>query len=182
MAQATGKATEIQLVPLAELGDGQAAYIRNTCIEIALAIVSKELKKAPKDLIVRDIQPSVDLGYSVASWNEVTGASTGTYETMTSGTMADMRFVALFGVKDDSPETNVSKVKVNLGGSDKAVWQLEALYSANGGARVGLAPTPVLIPQNKPYTISRYVLNANSPAHIALKGFVIEPRGRTISP
>jgi len=176
------QATEIQLVPLAELGDGQAAYIRNQCIEIVLAKVSKELKMAPEKLIVRDIQPNVDLGYTVASWNEVTGATAGAYEEMTSGTMADMRFVALFGVKDDSPEVNVSKVKVNLGGSDKTVWQLEALYSANGDARVGLAPTPVLIPQNKPYTISRYVLNINSAAHIVLKGFVIEPRGRTISP
>lgn len=176
------QAIEIQLVPLAELGDGQAAYIRNQCIEIALAKVSKELKMAPEKLIVRDIQPSVDLGYGVASWNEVTGAVANTYEVMTSGTMADMRFVALYGIKDDSPEVNVSKVKVNIGGSDKTVWQLEALYSVNGDARVGLAPTPVLIPQNKPYTISRYVLNATSAAHIVLKGFVVEPRGRTISP
>lgn len=176
------QATEIQLVPLAELGDGQSAYIRNKCIEIAIAKVSQELKMAPEKLIVRDIQPSVDLGYSVASWNEVTGTTANAYETMTSGTMADMRFTALYGVKDDSPEVNVSKVKVNIGGSDKVVWQIEGLYSLNGGARVGLAPTPVLIPQNKPYTISRYVLNASSAAHIALKGFVVEPRGRTISP
>lgn len=176
------QATEIQLVPLAELGDGQAAYIRNQCIGIVLAKVSKELKMAPEKLIVRDIQPSVDLGYGVASWNEVTGAVANTYEEMTKGTMADMRFVALYGVKDDSPEVNVSKVKVNIGGSDKTVWQLEALYSTNGDVRVGLAPTPVLIPQNKPYTISRYVLNATSAAHIVLKGFVVEPRGRTISP
>lgn len=176
------QATEIQLVCLPELSDGQAAYIRNTCIDIVLAKVSKELKMAPEKLIVRDIQPSVDLGYSVASWNEVTGATASTYETMTSGTLADRRFVALYGIKDDSSEVNVSKVKVNIGGSDKTVWQLEALYSANGGARIGLAPTPVLIPQNKPYTISRYVLNTYSAAHIVLKGFVVEPRGRTISP
>jgi len=178
------QATEIQLVPLSELGDGQAAYIRNTCIEIVLKIVSKELKMAPEKLIVRDIQPGVDLGYSstIASWNEVTGATASAYETMTSGTMGDVRFVALYGVKDDSSEVNVSKVKVVVGGSDKTVWQLEALYSANGGARVGLAPTPVVIPQNKPYTISRYVLNVSSAAHIVLKGFVVEPRGRTISP
>lgn len=176
------QAIEIQLVPLSELGDGQAAYIRNECIKIALGIVSKELKMDPGKLVVRDIQPGVDLGYPIDSWDEITGATANAYETMASGTIADMRFVALYGIKDDSSEVNVSKVKVNVGGSDKTVWQLEALYGVNGDARVGLAPTPVLLPQNKPYTISRYVLNTYGPAHIVLKGFVIEPRGRTISP
>lgn len=176
------QAIEIQLVPLSELGDGQAAYIRNQCIAIVLAIVSKELKMDPGKLIVRDIQPGVDLGYTLDSWDEITGAAANAYETMTSGTMGDMRFVALYGIKDDSESVNVSKVKVNVGGSDKTVWQLEALYGVNGNARVGLAPTPVLLPQNKPYTISRYVLNTRGPAHIVLKGFVVEPRGRTISP
>lgn len=175
-------ATEIQLIPQAELATGQAAAIRNGAIKAVLTQAAREMRLSPEKLLVRDIQPSVDLDYSSATWHEKTSSSTGAYETMSTGTLADRRYIGIYGIMDDSESINVSKIKINVGGSDKAIWFLENLYSINGGPRIGFSPSVVLIPQRKLYTISRYVLYASSPAHIVLKGFVVEAYGRLLSP
>lgn len=175
-------ATEIQLIPQSELSTGQAAIIRNGAIAFVIGQAVRELRLSPEKLLVRDIDPSVDLDYSKASWYEQTGATADAYETMSTGTLADMRYVGIYGIQDNSESINVSKIKVNVGGSDKAIWFLENLYSINGGPRVGFSPSVVLIPQRKLYTISRYVLVASSPAQIVLKGFVVEAVGRVLTP
>jgi len=176
------RATEIQLIPQAELSTGQAANIRNGARDAVVIQAARELRLSPNKLLVRDIDPLTDLDYSKASWHELTGATADVYETMSTGTMADWRYMGIYGVQDYSESINVSKIKINVGGSDKAIWFLENLYSINGGPRIGFSPSVVLIPQRKLYTISRYVLNANYPAHIVLRGFVVEAVGRVLTP
>lgn len=175
-------ASEIMLIPQAELSTGQAAVIRNGAIAFVLGKASTELKLPEDKLVVRDIQPSVDVGYTYSTWDEVTGATAATYESMTSGTMSDMRYVGIYGVKDDSEGVNVTKIRIKVGNSIKAVWHLENLYSVNGGPRIGFAPSVVLLPQNMPYAIDRYVYVAAASAQIKLKGFVVEPYGKVLSP
>jgi len=176
------RVTEIQLIPFAELSTGQAAGIRNGARDAVIAQAARELRLSPDKLLVRDIDPKEDLDYSRASWDEQTGATADAYETMSTGTMADRRYIGIYGVQDNSESVNVSKIKINVGASDKAIWFLENLYSINGGPRIGFSPSVVLIPQRKLYTISRYVLEASSPAQIVLKGFVVEAYGRLLSP
>jgi hypothetical protein len=175
-------AIEVQLIPLSELGPGQAAAIRNEAINYVVRIASSELRLAASKLLVRDIDPAVDLGYSRATWFGRTGDTVDTYEVMCTGTMADMRYIGLYGVQDSSDPISVGKIRVNVGGSDKTIWCLEGLYSMEGAPRVGLSPSVILIPQRKKYTIYRYVLVANSPAQIVLKGFAVEAVGRIFSP
>jgi len=175
-------ASEIQLIPQAELATGESAAIRKGAIAAVKAMVSRELNLPEDKLVVRDIQPSVDLGYTYSTWDEVTGASTAAYETMTSGTMSDRRYVGIYGVKDDSEGVNVTKIRIKVGNSIKSVWHLENLYSVNGGPRIGFAPSVVVLPQNMPYAIDRYVYVAAASAQIKLKGFVVEPYGKTLSP
>lgn len=174
-------ATEIQLIPMQELATGQTAAIRNGAIAAVLAEVSKKLRISPEKLVVRDIRPKEDLDYTYTTWFESTGATAAQYETMSSGTMSDRRFIGLYGVKDDSEVTNVTKIRIKVGNSVKAIWHLQNLYS-EGGPRIGFCPSVVIIPQNSPYTIERYIHNASSPAQIILKGFVVEPYGKVLSP
>ncbi|MBW2559623.1 MAG: hypothetical protein JRE40_02085 [Deltaproteobacteria bacterium] len=174
-------ATEVQLIPMQELATGQAAAIRNGAIAAVVREVSRKLRISPEKLVVRDIRPKDDLDYTYASWYERTGATAAQYETMSSGTMSDRRFIGLYGVKDDTEVTNVTKIRIKVGNSIKAIWHLQNLYS-NDGSRIGLSPSVVIIPQNTPYTIERYVHNATSPAQIVLKGFVVEPYGKVLSP
>ena len=169
------------LIPSGELAPGQAAAIRNAAIDGVLAIVMKELKMPLTQLVVRDISPDNDLDWSTEDWFENTGSTTGDYETMTTGTMADQRWVVIFGVKDDPTSPgNCSALKFNIGGSNRAIWQLQHLNELDG--LVGFSPNPVVIPPNAPYTISRYVLRASVASHLVLKGVTIEPRGKLISP
>lgn len=173
---------EILLIPKDELATGQAAAIRNLAISSTKAGIARILRCSEDELLTRDIQPSVDLGFTYATWNEVTGSTANAYETLTSGTMSDDRYVVIWGVKDVSESINVSKIKINVGGSDKAIWVLEGLYGTQEGTRIGFCPSVIVLPQNLPYTISRYVLNANSPSNIVLKGAVIEKIGKVLTP
>ena len=169
-----------QLVPASELASGQAAGIRNEVVKFLLGLVSFELKLTADRLVVRDILAATDLDYSTEEWGEVTGTTTGAYETMTTGTVGTDRWIGIFGVKLAEGAGACTALKFNVGGGDRAIWQLQSLNEEDG--YVGFSPSPVILPQNQPYTISRYVKAISSPFFCVLKGVVVEPRGKLISP
>ena len=173
-------ASETQLVPLSELAAGEVASIRNKIKDALVAKIAKELNKSPVDIVVRDIRAKGDLDYTYEDWFETTGATADTYETMSTGTMADQRWVALYGVKDDAENQSCTQIKFNIGGGDRAIWHLQHLSEQD--SMIGICPSGVVIPQNSPYTISRYVRSASARTHLVLKGFVVEPRGKVVSP
>lgn len=173
------KATQTQLIPFSELAPGQASAIRNEAVNFIVGEAVKQLKLAEEKLIVRDIRADIDLDYATEDWSEVSGTTAATYETMSTGTMADQRWVGIFGVKI-SPNSVVSALRLNIGGADRVLWQLQSLGKYDD--YVGFTPFVALIPPNTPYTISRYVTVASSPAFCLLKGVVVEPRGRVVSP
>ena len=171
---------EVQLVPFSELGPGQAAAIRRDMVNALLNEVSSKLNIARPGLVVRDLMPANDLDFTPEDWYEVVGATVNTYETLTTGTMGDKRWVGIYGVKLDGDARAVTALRFNIGGSNRAYWQLQGLSEMDGF--VGLSPMGIVIPQNMPYTIARYVRSVSSPDHTVLKGIVVEPRGLLISP
>ena len=179
-------ATLIQLIPLSELAPGQIGAIRNSIIDKMVSDAVVLLKLTADKLLVRDIRVKEDLVvYSAGSdadvedWGGLTGTTANAYETLATGTLADQRFIGIYGVKvnEDIPCT---ALKFNVGNSDKLIWQLQSLSKEDGF--VGICPTGVIIPADAPYTISRYVRIVSSPAVIVLKGVVVEPRGKVLSP
>ena len=182
---ATKDAAEIQLIPAAELAPGQIGAIRNQLKNAVLGIACNELQMTSDRMVVRDINPLVtigDLDFTYWDWNEVTGASA-TWETMSTGTMADQRWLVIYGVMDDDDFRSCSALKFNIGGADRVIWSLQQLPGPSTNAGVtGVSPGGVVIPPNAPYTISRYVRSINTPTHLILKGFVCEPRGKVLSP
>jgi len=176
----TGGPTYTQLIPFAELAPGQAAAIRNETIRKMLQLASVTFKLPPSKLVVRDIRPAGDLDFGTEDWGEVTGATSGAYETMSTGTMATDRFVGIFGVKDNSESPSVSALRFTIGGGERAIWILQDLNSEDG--KVAFTPFAVIIPQQTIYTIARYVVSINSTSVIVLKGVVVEPRGKVVSP
>jgi len=173
----------MQLVPISELAPGQAAAIRNELVKRMIAEAVSKLNMTQDKLVVRDIRPLTgeDLDYTYEDWWETTGAADDAYETMTTGTIGDQRWVGIYGIKDDS-EVGMSctAIRFNIGGADRVIWNLQALNEDDG--MVGICPSGIIIPQNAPYTISRYVRSRNAATHLVLKGFVVEPRGRVLSP
>ena len=180
------EAAQTHLIPASELGIGEAAAIRNEIVRHLVTDVAQKLKKTPKDLVVRDIRAKDDIALysagsaaSVEDWACVTGTTANAYETLATGTMGNNRWVAFYGVRI-SGFCAVTAVKFNIGGGDRAIWQLQALSEED--AYVGLCPAGIVIPENAPYDISRFVRQTSGPAFILLKGIVVEPRGLVISP
>jgi hypothetical protein len=77
----------------------------------------------------------------------------------------------------------VSLIKINVGGSDKVIWDITCI-EAYPNDMVGFAPSAVIIPQNASYNIYYYFKTtiAGIRASLQLIGVVCEPRGKVISP
>ena len=128
---------------------------------------------------LRDLLPT-DLGLPADIWSEVTGSSAWEDTGVASKTMADLRWAVIWGVIDLSPYPCVSHVRFTVGGSTVAVWSLERMRV--WGASAGIAMDPVIIPQNTPFTIERYVTVPKATAVLVFDGAVCEKRGKTIKP
>ena len=87
---------------------------------------------------------------------------------------------------------DISLVRINVGGSDKVLWDISGIYSSMEH-RSGFSPSAVIIPQNSSYVISYYRMGTfeagvyaapvtDEIAWLQLVGVVVEPRGKVISP
>lgn len=203
------QAIQTQLVPVKELTPGAVSSIRNGVIDQVVTIASAELNKLPEDLVVRDLRPFSDLAWCTTT-NAVTAALTtdtwiatsddslvyGSFVgCVTSGstTMANNRWVAIYGVKDMRAclttviEPALSLIKFNVGGNDRAIWDLFSMY-AYPDAMAAISPSAVIIPQNTDYQIYLYGgLSSDGGStdvaqYIVLEGVVVEPKGKVLSP
>ena len=197
-------------IPIQELPPGAISSIRNEVIKATCALASKEMNCPVSTLVVRDIRPYEDLGaYStgttastVNNWNFIGPTGAG-YAVFATGTMADQRYVAIYGAKDlriaRGPATeaattagiwsqDVSLIKINVGGGDRAIWDMCKCfaYARTGSGVAGVSSGAVLIPQGTVYTISLYqyeaVATAGKTNVVVLEGIVVEPRGKVLSP
>jgi len=173
--------SQTQLIPASELNPGAASSIRNGIIRSLIDLAMKELAMPESKLIVRDIRPLGDLDYTYEDWIENVGATAAAFETMTTGTMGDQRYIGIYGIKLKKDNADVcSQLKINVGGADKALWHIQSLGKLDD--YIGWCPSGVIITQNTIYTISRYVRMVSSPFYCQLKGVVVEPRGKVINP
>lgn len=178
-------ATQTQLIPLSELGAGVAAGIRNRVIQSVVAQAVKELHMTEDKLVVRDVLPRTDLALygdtttaaTVEFWGFTTTNTTSGWLSITgAATMADQRFVALFGIRDlgmfcgstanvtisattlanqGGYAQTVSLVRFNVGGSDKVQWDASALR-CDAQHPVMYSPSAIVFTQNVAYNISIY--------------------------
>ena len=175
-------AAQVHLIPINELSVAEIGAIRNQTIAGIVQKASVEWKLTAEQIVVREIRPATDLDFSTEDWFEVTGATINAYETMTTGNMGDQQYLVIYGVKDDGLPA-VTLLRFNIGGGDRAIWNLQGLYAVNGNDdRIGFSPSAIIVPPRNPYTISRYVRLIRSPSHLILKGVIVENRGRTLTP
>jgi len=214
-----GSVALTHIIPLRELAPGQVSAIRNQVITQVVAQASKELAMPPSELVVRDVRPLLDLqmrsqGVTTSTserWGtSVTNSVAPSFVTVTgAATMADQRFVALYGVRDRGLnkggsdgataatamwtwQMNFSFVLIQVGGADKVVWDISSLR-AYRRENACFSSTAVVIPQNAGYNIQYYrpgSLGAGVPVNqdidstlwLQLMGITVEPRGKVISP
>ena len=113
----------------------------------------------------------------------------------TSQLMADSRWVVITGVKDfrlaeaAAVKQSINFLKINTGGNDRVIWDLSGMQ-CYPDAMAAISPSPVVIPQNTSYNI--YIYDAQSDdgsavsedvvMYLVLDGFVVEPKGKVLSP
>jgi len=189
-----------QLIPAPELPLGQIGHIRNQVRKALLAQASSDLRLPVDNLVVRNIRPQSDLDwcsnsdYSTAVTTDIwpcTVKSAATYKdiiTSASTTMADQRFVAIYGLRDSrfaiaTPIAQTTSLfKFDVGHSVKSIWDLTKCYCYRSKV-VGISTSAIIIPQNTYFQISGYLFDSSAVAsYISLIGLVCEPRGQVISP
>ena len=201
----------IGLIPIQELTAAQIANTRNSVINSLVDLVSHELTLSPDKLVVRDIRPEADLQLNTHATEEnwlVDATLTVDYQNVTGAqTMADQRWIAIFGVRgltfntpgtgagvstatgaayptDTSYAKLASLIRISVGGSEKVIWDTSCL-DAYRDAQVAFSQSAVIIPQNASYQIEycKLITTAVDCLYsIQLIGVVVEPRGKVISP
>jgi len=203
------RAGKSYLIPVKELLPSEITRIRREAVDKVVAMASIELKKPVTDLVVRDIRPYSDLAW--CSGSTATNALTTDQWTATlvasacyqayvslvataSKTMADSRWVAITGIKDfrQNEATKVKGIinffKIEVGGNDRVIWDLQGMETYPYGM-AAISPSVVVIPQNTAFDL--YIYHAESSdgnaasnvkMYLVLDGFVVEPRGKVISP
>ena len=151
---------------------------RKKLIELA----TDALHKSEGELVIRDLFPT-DLGLTYEHWFEKTGATANAWEntSIASKTMGDERFVAITGVLDLSVGTPASALRITVGGSKVAQWHLDKLAQQES-RREGITLSPIIITQNQPITIDRYVKEINQGTEIVYQGLVCEKIGKVLKP
>lgn len=196
-----------QLVPMQELSAGQVSAQRNRVIKDLLARASRELKMAEDKLVVRDIRPFTDLGWATEDtaadalvkaaitadrWDFTTDDANALWLSAiltTKRTMADQRYVAIFGLRDSRVAyATIIAIQCTLwrfqvGNSYKAIWDASKCYAYRNHV-AGFCPTEIVIPQNTQFNIFGYLPTAvgNALSHVSLEGVVVEPSGKVVSP
>ena len=202
-------AVNTTLIPVAELSPGAVAKIRNDTIAVVLAKVSAEIGMPTEKLVVRDIRPFTDLGWATGAtittavstenhWDfslddsETEGAFT-VLNSTSYQTMADQRFIVIYGVKDRrmalaTPIVQaMSELRITTGGNVRAIWDLQKMQ-AYPSKMAAVTNSPVIIPQNTDYQLAGYNGisddggSSDVVSYIMLEGFVVEPMGRVLSP
>jgi len=188
------------LIPIAELTPGGVSSIRNKLRDFLVEETAARLSMAKANLVVRDIRAYEDMVIckttsAVATENDwkYTGTSAAwEYWTDEAQTMADQRFIILYGLRDLTMRNTayeavnavqaISLVKIEVGNAVKAIWDSNTVgaYALSGPA-VAVTSNGVLIPQNAAYQLSVFV-NSAVAQWLQLVGLVCEPRGKLISP
>ena len=205
----SNQAIQTQLIPVAELTPGSVAAIRNEVTKRLVGIVSAELNVSPDKLVVRDIRPYSDIGWctntdavqvaltedywEAQSDDAKVGGAYGACVSTSLNTMADNRWVAIYGVKDmrmgiATPiEQGVGSIKFNVGGNDRAIWDLQNMQCYRDDL-AAVSPSAIIIPQNDTFQIYLYGCLSNDKGsvdvvqYIVLEGIVVEPVGKVLSP
>ena len=204
------RASKSFLIPVRELLPSEITRIRNEAIDAVVGMASRELKRPAGEFVVRDIRPYSDLDWctdatafsaalTVESWCptlDQTDCLEAYHGVISSAnqTMEDSRWLCITGVKDfrlneaTAVLQAINFLKIEVGGNDRVIWDLQGM-ECYPNLKAAISPSPVIIPQNTAWNINIYMAGADEDdtecdvlMYLVMDGFVVEPRGKTISP
>lgn len=153
-----------------------------------VALVSKLKMKATmqmgvleSEIVVRQMRPE-DIGFSNPVFiATIAAGSTAAWSNMINTyTIADNRYVGIFGVSYDNSENNVVALKFTREGKTAREWAIQQV--ADFEDKTGYADDPITIDQNTQVTIEKFALSTSNADTTTLLGVVVEKRGLVINP
>lgn len=155
--------------------EGPPLEAYNSAAQIIKARAMKELNLTAEQIIIRPMRPD-DLGLT-AEWTWATGTSANWATYINAVTIADNRFMAIYGIS--YADNDVSQLKINRGGSDARIWNIQAVNNFTNN--IAYVDDPVTLDQNTQVTITGYAINSAT-TKLILIGVVAERRGIIINP
>jgi len=144
--------------------------------EMLLDIASRELGVARENLVVRDSDPKTDFGLTNSVW-EATLSTANTYTDVVDTTIADNRFVAIYGI--NRATDNFSLVKFVSGAKTLDIWNTENIYNLRNQIKV--VRSPIVLRQNTPIKIQVYATTTGT-ARPLFYAKTCEVKGRIVEP
>ncbi|RLF35617.1 MAG: hypothetical protein DRM99_04315 [Thermoplasmata archaeon] len=160
-------------------GDALDAYKKT--YQIVKQKAMKELNLSEDQIVIRPLRPE-DLGLTNPAWR-FSVTSTSAWNTLIdSKTIADNRFVGIYGICSPESTQLITQLKITRAGSDARIWNIE-IASAQEDKTI-YVDDPFTVDQNTTLTIQGYnaTTGTNSSYQLIFLGVVAEKKGMVISP
>jgi len=134
----------------------------------------------PEELIVRDLLPKTDLGFTNEEWVESVSAY-GWARCISSIENDKEQLVAIYGVANLNPNPLTLAVKFTLGPGDakvKDIWQIEQIYT-NSERPEGYAKDYIIYHAPDTWSVFQYGKEAGTD-RLVYYAKIVEKKGRTI--
>lgn len=162
-------------IPSAELSVDEYRAIRQEAVrKIEDAIKAKG--KSPADYAIRDLQPT-DLGFSNDVWKYTYSAAT-TEENIVNMTIGDDTFIAIYAVANRSTNPVTTRLTFYKGTIPLKKINVEDMYVEDVPKKV--LDEPLVWSESDILKIVGYAESASTD-RLIFKGFIAEPKGKTVS-
>ena len=153
-----------------------------------VALVNKLKKQAmsemglpESEIVVRQLRPE-DIGFAnpLFSGTVAASATAAWSNAINTYTIADNRYVGIFGVSYDNSENIVTALRFTREGKTARIWSIQQVTDFED--KTGYADDPITVEQNTQITIEKYTLSTTSRDTTTILGVVVERRGLLINP
>lgn len=172
------------LVPLSKITEDQYKALVDSIKTRLLNLAAKELNKNPSELVLREVMPLTDLGYTTETWDNENALTATTWTKEIGHALDPDEFIAFVGVENqtDDPQVIGIKFKVGSGGATtRDVQMIESLYTEENFK--AMFKEPIIYKGNEYVYIEYYAKAAVAAAgeKIGLIAFIVKPYGEEIS-
>ncbi len=130
-----------------------------------------------KDVVVRDILPSTDLGFTNEVWEE-TISTANSWTTLVNTTVSSDKCYMFFGVKNVNASPKIVALKFSKGAVVKDIWHFQDMLTEP--TVEAISDILIFYGKEEPMKIEYYA-QATGTDNLIIRGFVAEPRGKRIA-
>ena len=139
----------------------------------------KKIVTREEELVIRDILPATDLGFSAEDWSKSVTASANNWGTYVDKTLDDDEAITFTGIVLHDPNPVITAIRFKLGAAvTKAVFSLTKAYVLD--QPIILFRTPIKYDPKDRIVIEVYTTTANPTVKIELLGYKVEKIGKTV--